>query len=247
VSLTFSILIVIIIAGVFLFPNILGSLSLLQYESFIDNELKAWDASIEKRDEMLIQSLQELDIKDENFYVCAKKALSNFMGVHPKNINESSASELIKYLSCRNMGIKSIIGAENLKNLTYIDLTRNPIVDISPLSDLENLYSIDLTGVTLNDNRTLFELEGIGKVSPPNLSDVFCADITIWIKSRSLKIAHHLDDKFDCKGGDQNRSRVEKIIAKMELGYEVSNEEKMLVLESKLNEQKNSHNEKYGN
>lgn len=245
ISRTFSILIIIIVLGVFLLPNILGSISLHQYGVSEKNEIERYNLSIENRDKVLLSSLKSLNIKDKALFDCINRELSRFMGMHPQNFREQDTINLIRSLNCQNMGITDISGIELLKNLQYLDISENPITDISLILTLDNLTSFHLKNVKLSSHHDLFKLRGIKTISPPSLSSLYCEDITNWIRSNSLKVVTYLDSNFDCRGGAKYESEAVKTLAKIELGIKVSPREETLALEYKLNQQKKNYNSVY--
>ena len=236
ISKTFSILIVIIVSGIFLLPNIIASVNLFVLEREFGYHSENSTLSL----------LSELGIEDEELLGCMKDEVESVLGRPHFNAKAKDLVSFVDRLVCKGMNIKSLKGIEEMRNLIYLDLSDNPLTDISPLLVLPELSTLHLDNVRLNDNKVLFYLNGIEVVSFPNMSDEYCADIRKWTKHSSVKVVRSVDDDFDCKGSQKNKEMVEIILTKIELGYEITLEEEILALEYKINREKELYNTKYG-
>jgi hypothetical protein len=244
VSPIFTILIVVIVIGFFLFPNILSSLKLKQLEEKFESDFDVRNDEILLRDDQLLQSLDNLQIKDENFKGCLRDEIGRYMGIHPDSRVSSDVVELIKSLNCQGRGVSSIDGVDNLKNVSHLDLSDNPLTSIRTLVNLAELKSLHLNKVRLKNDNELFALKYLNRLSPPVLNKAYCQDVEKWAKGLSMSSVMHIDSIYECKGGLNDEVEVSKLLAKQALGAVLSTEEEILVLEYKLNQQKKSYSEK---
>ena len=81
VSKTFALIIVMIVLGVFLLPNIIGSVNLFVVEKHYQDEVERFERQIAMRDKLLDQSLNELNIPDSEFHRCISQELDGFKGI----------------------------------------------------------------------------------------------------------------------------------------------------------------------
>lgn len=242
-SPVFTILIVVIVAGVFLFPNILSSVQLKQLEGKFESDFEKHRDEILFRDSQLLQSLNSIHINDKNLKNCLKGEVEKYMGIHPDGKVANNVVDLITSLNCQRKGIASIAGLENLKYLSHLDLSGNPLTSIGPLFNLTELKSLRLDNVRLRNNNELFALKYLNRLSPPILTEAYCQDIEKWAKGLSLSSIAHIDSTYECKGGSDDETKVSNLLAKQALGAVLSTEEEILVLEYKLNQQKKSYSE----
>ena len=68
-------------------------------------------------------------------------------------------------LDVRELDIRNLSGLEYCTNLTFLDLSGNPISDITPLSSLVNLQSLNLDGTDVYDISALAGLTNLDSVS----------------------------------------------------------------------------------
>lgn len=242
-SPTFSILIVVIVCSVFLFPNILSSIKLKQFEDQLEADFEKHANEILIGDNQILQSLGSIQIKDENFRACIRSEIDKYIGIHPDSRVSSDAIELIKTLNCQRRGIASIDGIEDLKHLSHLDLSDNPLTSIKSLENLTELKSLHLNKVRLRNNNELFSLKYLNRLSPPILSEAYCQDIEKWSKELPVSLVAYVDSNYDCKGGSSVDADISRLLAKQALGVDLSIEEEILVLEYKINQQKKSYSE----
>ncbi|MCC6694075.1 MAG: leucine-rich repeat domain-containing protein [Candidatus Hydrogenedentes bacterium] len=68
-------------------------------------------------------------------------------------------------LDARDLNIRNLSGLEYCTNLTFLDLSGNPISDITPLATLVNLQSLNLDGTDVYDIAALAGLQNLDSVS----------------------------------------------------------------------------------
>jgi hypothetical protein len=243
VSPVFTILVIIIVASVFLFPNILSTIKLRQFDDQIEADFKKHSNNIYLKDKQILESLNSLNIQDVNLTACMKNEIQKFIGRYTGNRVSNDVVDLIKTLNCQRKGIVTINGIENLKYLSHLDLSGNPLSNIRPLVHLTELKSLHLSKVHLKDINELFSLRYLNRFSPPILTEAYCEDIEKWSKELSIKSAAHIDSTYECKGGSSDVLKVSQLQAKQALGAELTTDEEILVLEYRLNQQKKSYRE----
>jgi Leucine-rich repeat (LRR) protein len=74
------------------------------------------------------------------------------------NNNAEATLETISQLSCTDAGITSLIGLNNIPNLSLLDVSNNRITDLSPVIYLENLRILRIANNSLRDISTLSSL-----------------------------------------------------------------------------------------
>jgi len=243
VSPVFTVLIVVIVASVFLFPNILSSIKLKQFEDQVEVDFKKHSNDIHLKDKQLLESLNSLHIQDVNLATCIKNEIKKFIGKYRGRGVSNNAVDLIKSLNCQSKGIVTINGIERLTYLSHLDLSGNPLTNIKPLFDLAELKSLYLSKVQLKDINELFSLKYLNRLAPPILTEAYCEDIEKWSKALSIKSIANIDSTHECKGGSNVELKVSQLLAKQALGEDLTTDEEILVLEYKLNQQKKSYRE----
>ncbi len=88
-------------------------------------------------------------VRDPGLQGCINAYLNN-------NLEESL--ETISQLSCNDAGITSLIGLNNLPNLSLLDVSNNRITDLSPVIYLDDLRVLRITDNSIRDISTLFNL-----------------------------------------------------------------------------------------
>ncbi len=74
------------------------------------------------------------------------------------NDNPDASLQTISQLSCTDASISSLIGLNNILNISLLDLSNNSIVDISPLIYLENLRVLRIANNSIRNISTLSNL-----------------------------------------------------------------------------------------
>ena len=103
-------------------------------------------------------------VPDAGFAACLNKTLGVANPAAPLTQTQLQGLGSTTYVSCGNMGIKSIDGAQYLTNLPVLALDQNQISDISPLSGLTKLYSLSLMGDRVSDISPLSGLKNLGSL-----------------------------------------------------------------------------------
>jgi hypothetical protein len=104
-----------------------------------------------------------------------------------------------------NRNIQSLAGMECLTLLTGIDLSHNPIADMTPLANLPNLYGVDLDYTALT---RLPSLRGMGRLNSLGLDFSTVTDIGGALDAPSLKSLAVVGTKLDCAAQAQNLARL---------------------------------------
>ena len=98
----------------------------------------------------------ELGFADPKLYQQVTAALAQ-QGFEP---SQDALSE-VRELSLANCGITSLVGLEQLTNLSTLDLSFNPIRDLAPLRSLTQLASLNLRETLVTDLTPLAELTNL--------------------------------------------------------------------------------------
>ena len=195
----------------------------------------AFEADIEKRNLKLYRELKSFSIVDSNLYSCVKKELDKYIKIHPSSSGgKKSATELIIRLTCNNYNIESIDGISNIKNLGYIDLSRNHLDDVSELNLLNELKFLELRDAQIENENSLFEITELDRIYLPDLFEVYCAEIENWIKENGTKVYN--PPRQNCLGGGTIERDAKKILYKIERGKNTSLEEDEILEEYQMNE-----------
>lgn len=215
--------------------------SLEKKENF---EIEKYNKEILSRNRFLLDSLNKLNIKDKGLLDCIKNEANKFMDFNSSNIISSNVVDLIVSIDCKRLGINSIEGIEDLINLSHVNLSENPLKTIKPLLHLKKLKSVNLSKVKLSNSDEVFLFNNLKKITPPILSDMYCQDIKEKLDESPIKNLTINVSSLECKGGDENKIKIQNILAKQSLGVQISVEEEVLLLEYKLNQQKKSYKQR---
>jgi hypothetical protein len=190
---------VIVVAGLLAAPDLRNQ----AYEiAKKDNEI-AIQKQINEQIKMkvaLLESLMALDINDKGLFECIKKEIDDYI----KDIflgGGITDVTILKRLKCENKKIKSIKGIENFKLLTYLDLSRNLISDLTPLLKLSNLNNLYLKGNEMIDMDTLLKFGPSIKINLPDFHSVDCPTLVNFIKKSKFKMSKNSFRKYNkrCK------------------------------------------------
>ena len=248
VSRTFALLIIIVVSGMFLFPNILASISLYLFDKQYEQEVSAFQQAIEERKQRVQASIRVLDLQDSNLQACIEMQAARYADIHPDNSGGIDSVDQLRSLLCNNRDISSLEGMQGMKGLTSLVLSNNRITDISPLLPLHKLTSLQLDGNRVKDPRVLLSMKGLERVTLPNMSDMFCADIVAFVDSAHFKVGSmNVPDKFNCRGSEYagKGQDIYRLLARQKAGYPLSLQEEIVLQEYKINQQKAIYNEEF--
>jgi len=71
----------------------------------------------------------------------------------------------LRQLDARSIGIQNLSGLEVATNLTFLDLSGNPISDITPIANLINLLNLNLDGTDVFEISPLAGLTNLDSIS----------------------------------------------------------------------------------
>jgi len=115
--------------------------------------------------------VSEVVFKDKNLEQCVK------------DTNQENVFRLSS-LTCYNMNIADLDGINNFTNLSFLSLTRNPIVDISPIEGLKKLINLEISATNVTDLSSLSELRNLTKL---RLSGESISDYSSLLSINSLR------------------------------------------------------------
>ena len=198
VSKTFAALIIIIVASVFLLPNLISSVKLYFLDKDYNEQATNYKADIAARADKINQSLSQLRIKDSNLYRCIESEVSRYKDIPSTSSGAINSVVELRSLPCSGQKIATLEGIQDLYNLESIDLRNNKITDISYLTELHSLKTLYINGNTLVDNRVILNIPSLEKASLPDFSKMMCADILDLINSAKFRIINRKQYPFDC-------------------------------------------------
>lgn len=151
------------------FPNLeslllssptLNSLSGLQYTPKLAciNFSGKWSKGIDLGPVANCPLLEELDIAFAGQYTRETYATSNVSAI---GLDALRKLRKLKYFGLSGMGIRDIGWIAEMESLEDIDLSYNPLSDLTPLTMLKQVNELDLNGCGLNDISALAQLSGL--------------------------------------------------------------------------------------
>lgn len=173
VSKGFFITIAAIACGYLLIPSLVS-------KGNLDSASKSEEQRIadsNKHYEKVVSSAENLTISDANLQRCIVAASRDRAKIPPFNSGAINSVTELKLLHCGKRNITSLSGIEQLKQLTFLDISYNNIADLSPLRNHPSLETLLLRS---NPIRSILELSSMAKidyVELPRLKNTSCSTI----------------------------------------------------------------------
>jgi hypothetical protein len=171
-SKTFSISVVMIVAGFFLLPNLVNLMALKSAERRYEKEEEQHQQEreqAEKQQANLIKALEKIPFSDSRLRQC----IINRLGSTSVQVHGGSPSGITS-ISCTSSNIRSLDGIENLTGLTALDLTYNNIHDLSPLHKLRNLEKLSISVNPVKQLNQLYDIPSLRTVTVPDAPYISC-------------------------------------------------------------------------
>jgi len=109
-------------------------------------------------------------IEDPGLQAC----INNYLNENPDVMLEN-----ISQLSCTDAEISSLIGLNNMPNLSLLDVSNNKIVDLSPVMFLENLRVLRIANNSIRNVSTLSELSLLNFIDLSGNDQIPCRQLEL--------------------------------------------------------------------
>lgn len=173
-----------------------------QQNAMLDAQDDARQQAQQQHEAALLATLERFRIADPGLKDCIKDRLNfgmsgrsvppELQGGHLENLTE---------LRCEYRKIESLAGIQNVTGLKTLVLTRNNIVDVSPLRSLTNLKSLWLGDNPVRDLYPLWDLHNIQTLRLPNLEKMYCSDVYKVLYHACIKeVTFSGHDSHACQG-----------------------------------------------
>ena len=93
------------------------------------------------------------------------------------NENPDASLETISQLSCTDAGIISLIGLNNIPNLSLLDISNNRIIDLSPVIYLENLRVLRIANNSIRNINALSDLSLLNFIDISGNDQISCRQL----------------------------------------------------------------------
>ncbi|MBN4076001.1 MAG: hypothetical protein COA71_06335 [SAR86 cluster bacterium] len=93
------------------------------------------------------------------------------------NNNPDTNLQTISQLSCTDAGITSLIGLNNIPNLSLLDVSNNSIIDLSPVIYLERLRVLRIANNSIRSINTLSNLSLLNFIDLSGNSLISCRQL----------------------------------------------------------------------
>jgi hypothetical protein len=201
-SKTFSISVVMIIAGFFLLPNLVNLMVFKSAERRYEKEEEQRQLEREQADKQqanLIKALESIPFSDSRLRQCIINKLgSGFISSYGIN----SPSE-ITVVDCSSSNIRSLDGIEYLSGLTKLELSYNKISDLSALRKLRNLENLSIDINPVKQLNQLYDIPSLRTVAVPDTPYISCEQWRLFkssIEHKRLTVSNR--NKLKCNNRD---------------------------------------------
>lgn len=169
--------------------------------SVIENLTNLTSLSIANNGKNKINDIKEIsnltELRDLSLY---ETNISNIVSL--KNLTKLERLSIVSNLSEKNdNGVKDISILSNLKELEYLSIRGNSVVDITPIKDLENLRSIDFYNNKIENISSMQEWKSIRNITNISLGKNNIKDIStlqqIMKKAESITDFSLYDNNFE--------------------------------------------------
>ncbi len=263
-SKTFSIVLLIIVASVFLLPVLSMNFMFWLAEQKERRTGFSVDEEIEFQVKTVKYSIEQLNIADPALLQCIREFALEQAQLPPNTYSSIEFVDELLQLNCSNKGITSIEGISALQKLKSLDLSENKLTRVDVLNKLDKLEELDISNNLVTDISSLTSLSkltvlrfsgnqsenikpllafaALETVYMPNMENIYCSDLEQVQKSARF-VAHQNDPSPQCKG--EYSSNIERIKAIRASGGILSPDDESVLLEYELNEMKQQYKQKY--
>lgn len=263
-SKIFSLIILIIVVGVFLLPVLsmnfmfwLADRKEQRFESSLDED-------IEFQTTMVKHSIAQLNVKDLALLECISEQALDRAKLPPNSSGSIENVDQLKWLNCSGSNIINLEGIGGLRRLVFlglannkitnikeleklekledVNLSYNTVVDLGPLSGLPQLKRLDISGNQPDSIKPLLTIGSLQELDMPDTAKIYCADVEVFLNVAAFSVKQNSHSE-NCKG--TYSSEMGRILALKNAGSTLSPDDEILLLEYELNKMRTEYQKKY--
>jgi hypothetical protein len=263
-SKTFSAIILIVIASIFLLP-VLGANFMFWHADYKEqryvgslkegveyriSNVKNSIAQLNIVDSVLLHCIHELSFERANLPLTSSGGIDSvtelwWLGCSGKGVTNIAGIDALRQLSSLDLSDNNITNIHFLSvldKLEDLDLSNNLIADIAPLSVLSSIKKLRISGNQLQSLEPMLSMSGLQEIDMPDTAQIYCSDVEAFLNSAKFLVRQPAH-RQQCKG--MYSSDIGRILAVKAAGGLLSLEDESKLLEYQLNEMRIAYKRKY--